>query len=396
MNPISIIQVIDIDIFSFFILLVLLVAISNKLEQNMVQHRLFRILILINMLLAVVEILGWVFDASAGATSAAAYWVNLLANTLLYCLVPLPAAIWFLYAHFQIFHDLSRLRRMIFILTPPMVINTFMSMMSTQTGWFFSVDAANYYSRGPFFLLHVGIAYGYLAAACLMVVINGRLLERRNYKTLLLFVVPQVLGGLLQVLIYGLSVNWAAMMVSILIVYLNIQDRGLNTDFLTGTYNRRHFEQIISNMIRRVGDTRHFAVVLCDMDHFKSINDRFGHKAGDEALQHTVHLLRDVLRKEDLIARFGGDEFYLLMELNDDIALQAAVRRIYQAFDKYNQGSGLPYLLELSMGGAIYELKSGWSADQFLRVVDQLMYQEKARRREYTHNGLRQEMDNAG
>jgi diguanylate cyclase (GGDEF)-like protein len=240
-------------------------------------------------------------------------------------------------------------------------------------------------------MLHVLISYGILGGACLMVVLNRRLLETRNYRALLLFVVPQVIGGILQIMIFGLSLNWAAMMVAILIVYLNLQDRGLNTDFLTGTYNRRHFEQIITNRIRRIGDDRSFAVILCDMDRFKSINDRFGHQAGDEALQHTVRLMRNTLRKDDLIARFGGDEFYLLMELSDESALQRAINRIYQVFEQYNHHSHLPYLLELSMGGAIYDPRSELTADQFLRQVDQLMYQEKARRRQMGANGLQQE-----
>jgi len=171
------------------------------------------------------------------------------------------------------------------------------------------------------------------------------------------------------------------MAISILIVYLYIQDNGLNTDNLTGVYNRRRFEQIIGNRIRRARDDQSFAVIFCDMDNFKQINDRFGHKAGDEALQIIPQVLRGVLRKDDLVARFGGDEFYLLLELHEEKALQNTIRRIYRAFEQYNLNSRLPFSLELSMGGAIYDVSKHWNSDQFLHEIDLLMYQEKDRRR---------------
>ncbi|HBP38063.1 MAG TPA: hypothetical protein DD640_04860 [Clostridiales bacterium] len=389
METINLVRLIDTNLFALIILAILLFTYRRKYEKALIQQRLFYLLILLNMLLILLDSFGWVFDASISGQASPAYrQANLAANMLLYMMSPMPPIVWFLYAHFQIFHNYRHLKKLIVGLALPLLVNTFLSIASLWTGFFYSVDAANYYHRSPGFFIHMIIIYGILGATCLMVLLNRKQLERRTYWAMLLYALPPVIGSILQVLFYGLSLNWTSTMISVLIVYLNIQDRGLNTDFLTGTYNRRHFQQIITNRIRGIGSDRSFAVILCDLDRFKKINDQFGHKAGDEALQNTVQILQRILRKDDLIARFGGDEFYLLLELSDDAALQSAIRRIYREFDRYNQNSILPYRLELSMGGAIYDPKSDLTADQYLRQVDLLMYQEKARRQQQLPNEL--------
>lgn len=388
MIQLDFIQAIDINVFSLVILAIILAALRSKQEKGMIQHKLFQVLIIMNMLLIVLEIAGRVFNADSGAGGAVAWQLNQFSNLALYIAVPLPAAIWLLYANYQIFHDTFRLRKAALMLLPVLSLNLVLSVLSLWTGWFFSIDPANHYHRGPLFPLHVVLSFGLIGVACIMVLANRKLLERRNFRALLLFIVPQVIGTSLQVVFYGLSLNWAAMMVAILIVYLHLQDRGLNTDFLTGIYNRRHFEQIIRNRIRRIGEDQSFALILADMDDFKKINDQYGHKAGDEALKKAVHLIQNGLRKDDLVARFGGDEFYVLLELSSSVALQSAIKRIYQTFESFNAGSALPYQLSISMGGTVYDPKNALSAEEFLRQVDHLMYTEKARRKSVLHGGL--------
>lgn len=91
-----------------------------------------------------------------------------------------------------------------------------------------------------------------------------------------------------------------------------------NTDSLTGLLNRRTVEERIGELQR---SGRQLAVAMCDLDHFKKINDTFGHEAGDRALRVFSATLRAVMRNEDLIARFGGEEFVLVMP---DCGLRAA------------------------------------------------------------------------
>lgn len=96
-----------------------------------------------------------------------------------------------------------------------------------------------------------------------------------------------------------------------------------NRDYLTQLHNRRYFfdvaEKIFENALR---DHMTLAVVMMDIDHFKSINDRYGHDVGDRVLQHVSQILAENTRKSDVLARFGGEEFCLLLtQVNPETAL---------------------------------------------------------------------------
>jgi len=86
------------------------------------------------------------------------------------------------------------------------------------------------------------------------------------------------------------------------------------TDVLTGIYNRRHFIDVAVHQMeqsRRYG--RPLSLVLLDIDHFKKVNDTYGHTVGDEVLRHIARIAKDSLRKTDIFARYGGEEFIILM-----------------------------------------------------------------------------------
>ena len=103
------------------------------------------------------------------------------------------------------------------------------------------------------------------------------------------------------------------------------------TDPLTGLFNRRYFFQTaLSELAHAARDHNHIAVMMLDIDFFKHINDTHGHKVGDLTLQHFVNGLRSCIRQTDMLARFGGDEFTILMpETNGAQAMQIA-ERIHQ------------------------------------------------------------------
>jgi two-component system C4-dicarboxylate transport sensor histidine kinase DctB len=101
------------------------------------------------------------------------------------------------------------------------------------------------------------------------------------------------------------------------------------TDSLTGAYNRRYFHDASAKMVssaRRHGQP--LSVVVIDADRFKNINDRYGHPAGDKALQELTAACRQGLREEDLLARFGGEEFILLLPNTDAEAARVTAERV--------------------------------------------------------------------
>jgi diguanylate cyclase (GGDEF)-like protein len=154
-------------------------------------------------------------------------------------------------------------------------------------------------------------------------------------------------------------------------------------DPLTGLPNRAAFisqMEAVAHRARRHGES--WTVLYCDLDEFKIINDSLGHTAGDELLVAVADRLRGVLRADDLVARFGGDEFVLLCEHpNDDDASISAAARIVRALDEPFVIAGTELHISASVGvvAGAYDLAA--NADELLRDADLAMYSAKTKGR---------------
>lgn len=102
---------------------------------------------------------------------------------------------------------------------------------------------------------------------------------------------------------------------------------------MTGVYNRAYLDQVLALEFEH--STRHkwpLSVAFADLDNFKSINDKFGHQAGDRILQATARILRSNTRETDLIARYGGEEFVVVLPATDADSARSICERIVMAF----------------------------------------------------------------
>jgi two-component system, cell cycle response regulator len=101
------------------------------------------------------------------------------------------------------------------------------------------------------------------------------------------------------------------------------------TDGLTGLTNHRSFQERLSEMLERAHRHGHkVAVLLCDIDHFKPVNDNYGHPVGDEFLRRVARVLQDTVRKIDITARYGGEEFVVVLEATDEANATRMANRI--------------------------------------------------------------------
>jgi diguanylate cyclase (GGDEF)-like protein len=154
-------------------------------------------------------------------------------------------------------------------------------------------------------------------------------------------------------------------------------------DDLTNVMNRRSLMERLDGEI--AGAARHgdiFAVVLCDVDGLKSVNDTAGHLAGNEVLIKVAHLLRESIRAEDVVARFGGDEFVLLLPRTGLLPAQALVGRVESRLrsETYHWAGRDHPLPSVSFGIAWFP-EDGRTDDALLGVADERMYEDKARSR---------------
>jgi diguanylate cyclase (GGDEF)-like protein len=192
-----------------------------------------------------------------------------------------------------------------------------------------------------------------------------------------MFAIPPLIAGTLQTLFYGVSLIWIGMTVSVLIIFLNIQNDQLYTDHLTGLSNRRHLDRYLQENARRGNKENLLAGILIDLDFFKQINDTWGHLAGDRALVSAGEILRRSFRRNDLICRYGGDEFIVIFEVEKELDLIGAVNRLKMNLKKYEEQNPTPYVINFSMGYDIYNFDSETNLQQFIQHLDTLMYEHK-------------------
>lgn len=148
-------------------------------------------------------------------------------------------------------------------------------------------------------------------------------------------------------------------------------DDKLYRDALTGVYNRRFYEERIRHM------TRHAGVAMIDLDDFKLYNDTYGHNAGDMVLDTIVGVIQGIIRKTDMLIRFGGDEFLLVLpEISED-AFELKLKRIRQHVQETKIVGFTQLKLSVSIGGV---MSHGEPIEETLERADRLMYQAKIRK----------------
>lgn len=149
-----------------------------------------------------------------------------------------------------------------------------------------------------------------------------------------------------------------------------------NTDFLTGLYNRRYFfesgKQIFQKNKRKNSNV---AIAMLDIDHFKKINDEYGHDVGDIAIKEVRNVLEKCLRGSDLIARFGGEEFCVFLEeISQDHALELfeKIRKEFMRNSIKISSGEINYTVSI---GVCYGMSQ--KIDEMLSCADQALYQSK-------------------
>lgn len=149
------------------------------------------------------------------------------------------------------------------------------------------------------------------------------------------------------------------------------------TDELTGIFNRRHIMNVLKYQ-KSLADRGDYVFVVCyaDLDHFKQVNDRFGHSTGDIVLQKFAVLAKDVIREVDYVARFGGEEFLLILVKTPLTEAIVVAERISKSIGKFSFGDLSPDLnITVSIGVAEY--KSGELIEDLLDRADAALYRAK-------------------
>jgi len=150
-------------------------------------------------------------------------------------------------------------------------------------------------------------------------------------------------------------------------------------DELTGLYNRRGFFTLAEQEIKEANRSmKKIFIIFLDLDGLKEINDRFGHKEGDNALIAVSKILKQNFREPDIIARIGGDEFVVMaLDIQDGIKEEVLKNRIKRGVERYVKEHSPPYNFSISIGISEYDPRNPLDIEELLSLADKKMYEEK-------------------
>jgi diguanylate cyclase len=151
------------------------------------------------------------------------------------------------------------------------------------------------------------------------------------------------------------------------------------TDFLTGLDNRKSFDNALVNATHEaVGNNRPLCLLLVDIDYFKTFNDQHGHLIGDEVIKFVAQKMKELVRGKDIVARFGGEEFSLLLSQTSLSGASAVAENIRSYFSasklKTSQGKVLGNIT-VSVGAACY--RHNEPLEDFINRADRALYNAK-------------------
>lgn len=172
--------------------------------------------------------------------------------------------------------------------------------------------------------------------------------------------------------------------INILIHHLKKRDDKMVTaaikDPLTGAYNRAYFNEFMEKTLKRADRYKEYiSFIMVDLDGFKGLNDQYGHQAGDDVLVETATLLRGTMRGVDLLFRYGGDEFLIVLPHASCEEAASIQDRIKRSVDEWNRNNTQydSFRLSLSIGCATW--KQGDDLLSKIKEADIMMYEEKRR-----------------
>ncbi|MDT4761674.1 GGDEF domain-containing protein [Sphaerochaeta sp. PS] len=259
----------------------------------------------------------------------------------------------------------------------PTLICLVLCLLSLSNGQIFSVDAVGVYHRGPYFYLITLIAYASMSMGFGYSLFFRKSFSDHDFSLFLFFPFPIIIGSLMQLFFEGLEVAGISMVLTLLVVFLHMQNSHANKDYLTLLYNRNLCEQYLHYLIHhRKGDKR-ICGILMDINHFKMVNDTYGHEYGDKALRLLSQLLVACFKDHWFIGRYGGDEFLLIGDGLTFLQMESSLANFEEKLAQFNAKKLLPFAVSLCMGTGFYDTLDTADAPSFIKMLDSRMYEAK-------------------
>lgn len=348
--------------------------------QSFQNNQRFRVLIILVMCILAVDIGNWYTVLKPFALPVFFAWFF---NIFYFLLTEIIAFFWFSYVYNQINENnlSARQKKLLKLSVIPMLVVCLIILGSPWNHMIFYINPLDHtYHRGVLHLIQFFCGFGYMLAASVLAYkrsLEVQLMEqKKEYRFLCFVVFLPFIGGILQMLNYYFVFLWPFTAGAIFLMYTDLQKHQISVDPLTSLNNRGNLERYLQQKITNRDNG--WYMIMIDVDYFKTINDKFGHMAGDRVLQILANSLKAVFGSTDaFISRYGGDEFMIIAEAVSTEALDGEIKRCRDEFDKQLKEENDLYNVEISVGYAQYIDADKTPVQEMLKKADARMYAHK-------------------
>nr|AGS52368.1 diguanylate cyclase/phosphodiesterase (GGDEF & EAL domains) with GAF sensor [uncultured bacterium contig00073] len=362
---------------TILIIILIFAEYVNRYTVDATQKKLFCSLLLVTFITCVTDFFCYLLDGNPGENERVfLYW----SGFVFYIFRMFAYHNILLFADYVLIKDTKRLKYMSIAILAINVLHFALLLVNLKLPFYFYVDgAANTIHHGNQYFICMILSFGPMFYAICELLFFRKKFKEYKFLMVLILLSLLLLGVFTDLYIrFGMLILWPFVTAGLLYFYFSVIQNDNSIDSLTGISNRYSFNEFTDKLSqRKTGES--WAIVMIDLDHFKSINDRFGHLEGDNALRDMASILKNCIRRNDFIARYGGDEFVLATRAENNI--EDLISAAKKEADKLNEKNLRPYKIEISYGYDIYTADGSRPIEEFLNHIDALMYKQKEERR---------------
>ncbi|MEN6419478.1 MAG: GGDEF domain-containing protein [Clostridiaceae bacterium] len=372
---------VEVSITGVALLAVILANQSKSVGSSSLQRQ-FNRMIYATIAILIIDAACWVID---GTTFRGACTLNFVVETLYYFFNIFMPFLWAAYTESALTSDSKRVHRRTHLLALPLVAYIVLLFLNLKNNWIFVIDAQNHYHRGDYLIITFLLAYGYLLYASVRALAKAAKYrfrgEGKQYLAMAYFLIPPTIGGVIQTLYFGMNCIWIGTVIGAVLVYIDMLNRQISTEPLTGLNNRRELMKFLSKETREFGRSSVLALIMLDIDRFKEVNDTYGHFRGDELLVTVADVLkRSCKQTPAFLARIGGDEFCVVYPADSAEAVESLIAKVEFNVSAWNASHNELIPLSLSIGYSLWQPETDDCIDALYKRADQSMYEAKRAR----------------
>ena len=360
------------DLMGVLILGVLVMSSYLVIQRRQLSDRIFTAMCSLTALSCIADMLSFMVDGQEYKGASLSAWFF---DSFTYSTNIIVSIMWALYVDLRLYRSRKHMKKTLKLLCLPAVIGLIGVVINLRWHFVFDIDSENVYHRMPASSFYFFVTYFYLISSIFIRRRHRKKYGKTGFVPVWLFLTPIIFCTTAQFLVYGISLAWCSVAIGLVSVHMGLQNELSYLDPLTRLYNRNYLTHVMDIL-----DYSHMSIrgIMLDMDHFKSINDNYGHNEGDAALIEASKIITSSLTENAIPIRYAGDEFLIIIPSGTESDISSIIENIRKDEKEFNENKRKPYKLLFSLGESY--MKAGGDKEQFLKEMDDNMYNNKRAR----------------